>query len=132
MPKTQLSKMVQLGGFLGRLLGPLLKTGLSLMKNVIKSLTKSVLIPLGLTTATSAVDAAIHKKILEYGQNTTLIISIEEMKDILKIVKSLKDSGLLLQRLSETIRNEAKEQTGVFQYAIRYIRCKFIKKCVSR
>ena len=63
MPKTQLSKMVQLGGFLGRLLGPLLKTGLSLMKNVIKSLTKSVLIPLGLTTATSAVDAGIHKNI---------------------------------------------------------------------
>ena len=60
---TQLSKMIQSGGFLGRLLGPLLKTGLPLMKSVIKSLAKSVLIPLVLTTAASAADAAIHKKI---------------------------------------------------------------------
>ena len=57
LSKTQLSKMVQLGGFLGRLLGPLLKTGLPLIKNVIKSLAKSVLIPLGLTVAASAADA---------------------------------------------------------------------------
>ena len=55
--KAQLSKMIQLGGFLGRLLGPLLKTGLPLMKNVIKPLAKSVLIPLGLTAAASAADA---------------------------------------------------------------------------
>ena len=60
--KTQLSKMIQLGGFLGRLLGPLLKTGLPLIKNVIKPLTKSVLIPLGLTAAASAADVGIHKK----------------------------------------------------------------------
>ena len=60
---TQLSKMIQSGGFLGRLLGPLLKTGLPLMKSVIKPLAKSVLIPLVLTTAASAADAAIHKKI---------------------------------------------------------------------
>ena len=60
--KTQLSKMIQSGGFLGRLLGPLLKTGLPLIKNVIKALAKSVLIPLGLTTAASAADAGIHKK----------------------------------------------------------------------
>ena len=54
LSKTQLSKMIQLGGFLGRLLGPLLKTGLPLMK--------SVLVPLGLTAAGSAADAGIHKK----------------------------------------------------------------------
>ena len=54
--------MIQSGGFLGRLLGPLLKTGLPLIKNVIKPLAKSVLIPLGLTAAASAVDAGIHKK----------------------------------------------------------------------
>ena len=54
--------MIQSGGFLGRLLGPLLKTGLPLIKNVIKPLAKSVLIPLGLTTAASAADAGIHKK----------------------------------------------------------------------
>ena len=60
--KTQLSKMIQSGGFHSRLLGPLLKTGLPLIKNVIKPLAKSVLIPLGLTAAASAVDAGIHKK----------------------------------------------------------------------
>ena len=54
--------MIQSKGFLGRLLGPLLKTGLPLLKNVIKPLAKSVLIPLGLTAAVSAADARIHKK----------------------------------------------------------------------
>ena len=62
LSKTQLSKMIQLRGFFSRLLGPLLKTGLSLIKNVIKRLAKSVLIPLGLTAAASAADAGIHKK----------------------------------------------------------------------
>ena len=62
LSKTQLSKMIQSGGFLGRLLGPLLKTGLLLIKNVIKPLAKSVSSPLGLTAAASAADAAIHKK----------------------------------------------------------------------
>ena len=56
------SKMIQSGGFLGRLLGPLLKTWLPLIKNLFKPLTKSVLIPLGLTAAASAADAGIHKK----------------------------------------------------------------------
>ena len=55
--------MMRSGGFLGRLLGPLLTTGLPLIKNVIKPLTKSVLIPLGLTAAASAADAGIHKNI---------------------------------------------------------------------
>ena len=63
LSKTQLSKMIQSGGFLGRLLGPLLKTGLPLMKSEIKPLAKSVLLPLGLTAAASAADAGIHKKI---------------------------------------------------------------------
>ena len=60
--KTQLSKMIQSGGFLGKLLGPFLKTGLPLIKSVIKPLAKSVLIPLGLTAAASVPDAGIHKK----------------------------------------------------------------------
>ena len=60
--KTQLSKMIQSGGFLSRLLGPLLKIGLPLIKNAIKPLAKSVLIPVQLTTAASAADAGIHKK----------------------------------------------------------------------
>ena len=62
LSKTQLSKMIQSGGLLGRLLGPLLRTGLPLMKSAIKPLAKSVLVPLGLTAA-SAADAGIHKKI---------------------------------------------------------------------
>ena len=63
LSKTQLSKMIQLEGFLGRfLLGPLLKIGLPLMKTLIQPLAKSVLIPLGLTAAASAAVAEIHKK----------------------------------------------------------------------
>ena len=62
LSKPHLSKMIQSGGFLSRLLGPLLKTGLPLIKSVIKPLVKSVLIPLGLTAAASAADAGIHKK----------------------------------------------------------------------
>ena len=71
------------------------------MKNVIKPFAKSILIPLGLTAATSAADAI-------------LIISNDEMKDIIEIVKSFEDSGLLFEGVSETIPNEAKEQKGVF------------------
>ena len=62
LSKTQLSKRIQSGGFLGRLLGPLVRTGLPLIKNVIKPLAKSLLIPLGLTPAASTADAVIHKK----------------------------------------------------------------------
>ena len=62
LSKTQLLKMIQSRGFLARLLGPLIKTGLPLIKNVIKPLAKRVLIPLGLTAAASAADAGIHKK----------------------------------------------------------------------
>ena len=115
LSKTLLSKMIPSEGFLGRLLGPLLKTGLPLMNCVIKPLAKSVLIPLGLTAAASAADAGIHKKILGSGHiNTTLINSNDEIDDILKIVKSLEDSGELLKGVSETIQNEAKEQREGF------------------
>ena len=115
LSKTQISKMIQSGGFLGRLLGPLLKTGLPLIKNVIKPLAKSVLIPLGLTAAASAVDAGIHKKILVSGTTaTTLIISNNEIENIIKIVKSFEDSGLLLKRVTETVQNEVKEQKRGF------------------
>ena len=62
LSKTQISKIIQSGAFLGRLLGPLLKTGLPLIKNVIKPSVKSVLIPLGLSATASATDAGIHKK----------------------------------------------------------------------
>ena len=124
LSKTQLSNMIQLGGFLGRLLGPLLKTGLPLMKNVIKALAKSVLIPLVWTAAASARDAGIHKKVLWSGHhysdsalhdNTILIISNDEIEDIIKIVKSLEDSRLLLKGVSEATQNEAKGEKGGFR-----------------
>ena len=115
--KGQLSKMIQSGGFLGKLLGALLKTGLPLIKSVIKPLAKTVLVPLGLTAAASAADAGIHKKILGSGSdhnNTILIISNDEMDDILKIEYYCYYSGVLLKGVSETIQNEAKEQRGGF------------------
>ena len=84
-------KIGQLEGFLGRLLGSLLKTGLSLIGNVLTPLAKSVLIPLGLTVAASATDATIHKK------------------DIAK-----RESGLLIKGVNKIIKNEAKEQKGGF------------------
>ena len=113
LTKTQLHKIGHSGGFLGRLLGPLLKTGLPLIGNVLKSLGKSVLIPLELTAAASATDAATQKKIYGSG-TTTLIISNKEMEDVMKIVTSFEDSGLLIKVVSETIENEAKEQKGGF------------------
>ena len=67
LSKTQLTKMIQSGGFLGRVLPPLLKTALTLIKNVIKPLAESVLIPLGLTAAASAADPGIHKKSWDQG-----------------------------------------------------------------
>ena len=107
--------MIQSGGFLGRLLRPLLKTGLPLIKNVIKPLAKSDLIPLGLTAAAWAADAGKHKKILGSGHNTTtLIISNNEIEDIIKTVKSLEDSGLLIKGVTETVQDEVEEQKGSF------------------
>ena len=111
LSKTQIPKMIQSREFLGRLLGPLLKTGLPLMQNEIKPLTKNVLISLELNAALSAADAGIHKNILGSG-TTTLIISNDEIKDIIRIIKSLEDSVLLLKEVSEKIQNEAKEQKG--------------------
>ena len=106
--------MIQSGGFLGKLLGPLLKTGLPLIKNVITPLAKSVLIPLGLKAAASAADAGIHKKILGSGNTITLIISNKDMEDLIKIVKSLENSGLLLEGVTESVQNEIKVQKGGF------------------
>ena len=109
LSKTHLSKMIQSGGFLGNLLGqlagPLMKVAMPLAKNV--------LAPLGLSAAMSAIDGSIKKKMLGSGA-TTLMISNDEMGDILKIVKSLEDSRILLKGVSETIQHETKEQRGEF------------------
>ena len=88
---------------------PLLKSGLPLLKSVVKPLGM-----LGLTAAASATDAAKNKKICGSGNHATLIISNDDMQDLLKIVKSLEDSGILLNGITETVKNEVKEQKGGF------------------
>ena len=101
------------------------------MKNVLEPLTKSVLISLGLTAAACTTDTSIQKKIrgsecpLDLAQQTTtLVISNEEIKDIMKIVRSLEEPGLLVKGLCERIENEAKEQKRqVFYHVIWYIIC---------
>ena len=107
LSKTQI-KVIQSGGFLGKLLsklvGPLMKVAMPLAKNV--------LAPLGLTAAMSAIDGSIQKKIR--GSGIKLIIEQEDMKDIMKIIKALENSGILLKGVSKTIKNETKEQKGGF------------------
>ena len=76
-------------------------------------LAKNVLAPLGITAAASAIDAGIQKKIHGSG-TTTLIISNEEINDIMKIVQALVDSYILLKEVTKIIKNEAKEQKGGF------------------
>ena len=109
LSKAQISKIIQSGGLLGLLLsklaGPLMKVAIPLAKNV--------LAPLGITAAASAIDAGIQKKIHGSG-TTTLIISNEEMNDIMKIVQALEDSNILLKGVTKTIKNETKEQKGGF------------------
>ena len=105
LSKAQI-KIIESGGFLSKLLGPLLKTGLPLIKNVIKPLAKSVLIPLGLTAA--AADVGIHNKILRSG-NTTLIISNEEM-NVIKILQALEDSVLLKGVTKTKMKQKNKKQ----------------------
>ena len=126
LSETQLQKIGQSGGFLYRHLGPLLKIRLPLMENVFTPLTKSDLIPLRLTAAASATDAAIRKKMFGLGvrpsdltSRTTLIISNEKVNDIMKVIKYLKESlkeslKKSLYGISEEIKNEAKKQKGWF------------------
>ena len=109
LSKAQITKIIQSGGFLGSLLsklaGPLMKVAIPLAKNV--------LAPLGITAAASAIDAGIQKKMHGSGA-ATLIISNEEMNDIMKIVQALEESNSLLKGVIKTIRNETKEQKGGF------------------
>ena len=97
--KTQLSNMIKSRQFFGRLLGPLLKTGLSLMKSVIQPLAKSVLIPLRLAAAAAAASMWEYIKFLGSDHNTDLIIFKKEVENILKTVKSLEGSGILLKEV---------------------------------
>ena len=108
LSKAQIKKLIQSGGFLGKLLsklaGPLMKVSLPLAKNV--------LAPLGLTAAMSAIDGSIQKKI--HGSGVKLIIEPEDMKDIMKIIEALENSCILLKGVIKTIKNETKEQRGAF------------------
>ena len=108
LSKAQIKKLIQSGGFLGKLLsklaGPLMKVALPLTKNV--------LAPLGLTAVMSAIDGSIQKKI--YGSGVKLTIEEEDMKDIMKIIEALDNSGILLKGVSKTIENQTKEQRGGF------------------
>ena len=76
-------------------------------------LAQKVLASLGLTAAMSAIDAGSQKKIHGSGA-TTLIISNEEMNDIIKIIQALADSNILLKEVTKTIKDETKEQEGGF------------------
>ena len=106
LSKTQISRIIQCGGILGSLLsklaGPLMKVVVPLVKNI--------LTPLRKTAAPSAIDTGIHKKI--HGSGTALIISSEEMNDIMKSVQALEDSNILLKGITKTIKNGTKEQKG--------------------
>ena len=108
LSKAQIKKLRQSGGFLGKLLsklaGPLMKVALPLVKNV--------LAPLGLTASMSAIDGSIQKKI--HGSGIKLAFEEEDMNDIMKIIKALENSGILLKGVSKTIENETKEQRGGF------------------
>ena len=106
--KAQLKKLIKSGGFLGSLLskiaGPLMKIAMPLAKNV--------LAPLGLTAAMSAIDGRIQKKMR--GDGIKLMIEDEDMNDIMKIIKALENSGILLSGVGKTIENEVNEQKGGF------------------
>ena len=114
LSKAQIKKIIQSGGFLGKLLsklaGPLMKVALPVAKNV--------LAPLGLTAAMSAIDGSIQKKIhgsgATKGAGVKLIIEQEDMNDIMKIINVLENSGILLKGVSKAIKNETKEQKGGF------------------
>ena len=108
LSKDQISKIIQSGGFLGKILSPLLKTGLPLLKSVIKPLGL-----LGLIAASSVIDAGVQKKIYGSG-TTTLVISSEKMNDIMKIVQFLENSNILLKGVTKIITNETREQKGGF------------------
>ena len=99
----------------------LMMSPLPLKKNLLTPLTKSFLVLLGLTTAASVTDASIQNKI--YGSKTTLVFSSEEIHDIIKIYKSLKDIGLLMKGIRKTVESELKEDLVISRDVDHCIRC---------
>ena len=112
-------------GFLDNFLGPLIKVGRPLTKNILKPLANSALIPLGLTTAASVTNAGIQNKNHGFWM-TALIISNKEMKDTMKMVKSLEEFGSLIKGFNEKIEIEAKEQKDGFLGILLRIVCSTI------
>ena len=102
--KAQIKKIIQSGGFLGKLLsklaGPLMKVAIPLAKNV--------LAPLALTAAMSVIDGSIQKKMR--GEGIKLVIEQEDMNDSIKIIEALEYPGILLKAVTKTIENDTKEQ----------------------
>ena len=119
LSKVQINKIMKEGGSLGRLL-------MSFLPKLIKlaiSIGKNILAPPGLSTAMSATDAAIQKKIYGSG-NTILIISHDDLDDLIKIITALEEHDILLKGTSKTIKNNTKKQEGGFLRTIlRNIAC---------
>ena len=103
LSKSQISKIVQSGGLLSKLAGPLMKVAVPVAKNI--------LVPLGIAAAPSAIDGAIQR-IIHGSGTTTSMISNEQMNDIMKIVEVLEDSNII--GVTKIIKNETKEQRGGF------------------
>ena len=97
LSRAQIKKLIQSGGFLGKLLS---------------KLAKNVFAPIGLAAAMSAIDGSIQIKI--HGSGVKLIIEQEDMNDIIKIIEALENSGILSKGVAKTIENETKEQRGGF------------------
>ena len=94
-----------------------MSVGLPLMRNILTPLAKSVLVPLGLTPAASATNAAVQKKI--FGSGTTILaFSNEGLHDVMKIIKSFEESGLLMKGVSEIVKTEVKKQKGGFLHML--------------
>ena len=123
LSKAQIKKLIQSGGFLGKLLSKLA----GLLMKVAMPLAKNVLAPLGLTAAMSATDGSIQKKMR--GEGVKLVIEQEDMNDIMKIIEALENSGILLKGVTKTIENETKEQRGRF---LSMLLRTFIRKLVNR
>ena len=106
--KAELKKLIQSGGFLGKLLsklaGPLMK--------IVVPLAKNVLAPLGLTAAISVIDGSIQRKMR--GEGVILVTENEDINDIMEIIEALKNSGILLKGVTKTFENQTKEQRGGF------------------
>ena len=128
MPKTQIFKTIQSGSFLEVLLSKIA----SLLMKAAVPIAKTILAPLWLTAAASAIDACSQKEI--HGSGTAfLIISNEEMNDIIKTAQALEDSNVLLKEINATIENETKkEKKRIFRNVFSYFRSYFIEKYVIK